>query len=127
MQVDPLMLNSYRKYENRMLIDKTFAHEKSLKAKIDNLVNNFRWDKVFISELMKYVYKQTVQKYNLAILGVGYLLLYILHWFFVGDKTGQSIVTMLFHLCLIFIGLNLFYLMRAGSGFINKKHITKDR
>lgn len=60
----------------------------------------------------------------MVVLAVAYGLLYICHWFFAAE---ESLLTMAFHLTLIFIGVNLFFLMKADSGKLQKKHITKDR
>lgn len=58
---------------------------------------------------------------------MAYTLLYVFHWVFVDDSEGLSITTMMFHLMLILIGLNLFFFMRADSSILNKKHISKDK
>jgi glucan phosphoethanolaminetransferase (alkaline phosphatase superfamily) len=73
-------------------------------------------------------YKQLAQNYNLIMLGVYYLVLYVFHWFFVDDSIlGQRTVTMLFHLFLIFIAISAFFFFKADTGAIEKKHISKDR
>ena len=95
---------------------------------MDNIIVNFRWNRVFLKEFAKISYSKFIKNYNYLLLLIFYFILYGLHWIFINDEIfGQKIVTMIFHLVLILLSVNIFFFYRASSGAIEKKHINKDR
>lgn len=53
---------------------------------LQSFTANIKWQRSFFKEMYKMTYKNLSQNYNMIMLAVYYLVLYIIHWFFVDDS-----------------------------------------
>jgi hypothetical protein len=137
------MLNTYKKFEYKLLIKKLLNSEGiTIKQHIINFVSILEADMVMINELYKfYIYGKLVEKYHIYLISVFYFMLYVFHWILIShthtidyldsqkedNGNSEGVSSMLFHLAIIIVGVALFFFEKADSGFLNKKHILKDK
>lgn len=126
-----LMINTYIKYEDKMVIEKIFEPLQN-RFNWDKFSNNFkaffRWTSFrFIKQFVKIGYSHLFKMYHSWIISGFFLILYLLNWVYFQGSSSHYVYSITLHFGMLILIASILLFEKADIGIVEKMQLSRDQ